>query len=111
YIKTAIQTKQLKPSAIIATHGHFDHIMAAMELRLVFEIPFYLHREDQFLVKRLRQTAQHYAGFDPGPPPPIDQFLVENTEFPFADTAFDLIHTPGHTPGSLSLHLPTISAV
>lgn len=82
-----------KPKMIVATHGHFDHIMAAYALQLAYNIPFYIHKEDIFLLSRMQSSAKHYLGLrevDP-PPKPADTF-----DFPF-------LHTPGHTPGSICL--------
>jgi hydroxyacylglutathione hydrolase len=38
---------RLKPSAIYATHCHFDHVMAVEDLKQAFNIPFYIHRADE----------------------------------------------------------------
>lgn len=89
-----------KPKMIVATHGHFDHVMAGYALQKAFDIPFYLHRDDFFLLARMQSSARHYLGIDADPPPvPTDIDTI-----PF-------IHTPGHTPGSICLPVDDILIV
>jgi len=83
---------QTKPKMIVVTHGHFDHIMAAYALQLAYNIPFYIHEKDIFLLSRMQSAAKHFLGLKHVDPPPKPSPLT----IPF-------IHTPGHTPGSISL--------
>lgn len=46
-ISENILRQNLKPVGIVATHGHFDHVMAANELQMAFNIPFYIHSKDE----------------------------------------------------------------
>lgn len=86
----------VKPKLIVATHGHFDHLMAAEELRLNFNIPLLIHKRDEFLIKKT--TSQTPL------PPKIWQYIKEEEKIEFGQEKFEVIHTPGHTPGSLSLY-------
>lgn len=104
YIIENINKEDLTPRAIIATHGHFDHTMAVLPLKLSFNIPFYMHKEDGFLLKRIEKTAKHFVDFDPGPPPKVDIFLTDKATISIGKIRFSIIHTPGHTPGSVCLH-------
>lgn len=110
-ISEFILTNQLTPRMIIATHGHFDHIMATLELKLAFNIPFYIHKDDLFLVNRMQETAIHYLGFDPGPNPTPDMFLKEDSEIKVGTSVYKIIKTGGHTPGSISLINKTAKVV
>ncbi len=81
------------PKMIVATHGHFDHIMAAYALQLAYSIPFYIHPDDIFLLATMQSSAKHFLGLRDVDPPPKPT-PIENLPF---------IHTPGHTPGSICL--------
>lgn len=104
YISQYLNDLKLKPEQIVATHGHFDHLMAVQELRLSYSIPFLMTEEDSFLLKEMRSSAKHFGDFDPGPPPPIDMKLPFSGEVEMAGAKFEVIPTPGHTPGSVSLY-------
>ncbi len=78
---------------IVATHGHFDHVMAAFALQRAYNIPFYIHQDDIFLLKTMRSSAVHFLGLRDVDPPP--------TPSPIEHVSF--IHTPGHTPGSICM--------
>jgi hydroxyacylglutathione hydrolase len=104
YIQRLIQDEGFQPQQIIATHGHFDHLMAAYELQHAYNLPFIIHPKDKFLVKRMSQTAHHFLGIIPGPPPRIDSYLKPNQKINLAGLSFQIIPTPGHTPGSVSLY-------
>jgi hydroxyacylglutathione hydrolase len=93
---------QLAPKAILATHGHFDHILAAEELSLNFQIPIYMNEKDAFLAKRANETAKHFLGtsdnFNPSKILPVK----EGDKLDFGDILFSVINIPGHTPGSVA---------
>ena len=106
FIARRILDLDLKPRIVLATHGHFDHILAATELQLNFDIPFFLHERDLFLLKRLRSTAKHFLGYDAYPEgiqgPTVDRFFKEGEVIKFGRESLKVIETPGHTPGGTS---------
>lgn len=85
------------PEFIILTHGHFDHIMAAFAIQKTYNIPVYLHANDIFLVKRMRESAKHFLGITTDPPP--ETTPITRSEY----GGLTILHTPGHTPGSICL--------
>lgn len=104
YIMNKIQEEGMKPQRIIATHGHFDHIMAAYELQLAYNIPFSIHKSDSFLVERMNQTAVYFIKEEVGPPPKIDSYLKNNSMINFASHQLEVIGAPGHTPGGVCFY-------
>jgi glyoxylase-like metal-dependent hydrolase (beta-lactamase superfamily II) len=104
YIARVIADLNKKPSKIIATHGHFDHVLAVTELKLAYDIPFLIHKEDEFLLKRLQSTAKHFLGVKTDPAPIVDKHLKKNDEIKVGKYILKVIETPGHTPGGISLY-------
>lgn len=90
---------QLK--GILLTHGHFDHLLALLELELNYPAPVYLHPKDQFLLDRAQSTASHFLGRSVDPVPPETSPLFDGQAFPLGSVELRVLHTPGHTPGSV----------
>lgn len=95
HISDVLTKLQVSPKMIVATHGHFDHIMGAYALQLMYDIPFYIHPDDMFLLKNMQSSAKHFLNMRAVDPPPIP------TDIHGGNISF--IHTPGHTPGSICL--------
>jgi hydroxyacylglutathione hydrolase len=107
YIIGKITERQLTPIAILATHGHFDHLMGALEVKLAFGIPFFIHKQDEFLLKQMQSSAEHFLGIRPDPPANPDGYLEETQTIQLGQHNLSIIHTPGHTPGSVCFFNPT----
>ena len=103
FISQKILDLKLKPKLILATHGHFDHILAVTELKLAFNIPFLMHKDDLFLLKRVKRTAEYFLGYPVDLPPAVDQYLTKREVVTFGEEKLKVIETPGHTPGGVSL--------
>lgn len=106
FLLEEISRQNLELLGLLATHGHFDHVMAAGEIQLSVKIPLYVGKEDIFLIRRLRQTARHFLGYEPFviQPTIIEPLSAEKVEIgPFT---LEVIRTPGHTPGSASFYMP-----
>jgi len=98
-IKTLIKKEGLKPKCIINTHGHIDHIGANHELNL----PVYIHEKDaNFLTNPLLSLAAFYGKLKSSPK--ASRILKDNDEIEISDISLRVIHTPGHTPGGISLY-------
>jgi len=103
YIINRIKDLELNPKAIIATHGHFDHILAVNELKLAYNIPFFLHEKDEKFLKWTRKSTMVFTRNDPGPAPKVDKYIKEKN-LKINSFEFEIILTPGHTPGSISFY-------
>ncbi|MBI5127537.1 MBL fold metallo-hydrolase [Candidatus Roizmanbacteria bacterium] len=99
FILEELQRRNLKLIGILATHGHFDHIMAIGEIQLSFSIPLIINKKDQFLIDRLSETAEHFLGFKQSivKPKNIESTISRQLVNTYG---LQIIETPGHTPGS-----------
>jgi hydroxyacylglutathione hydrolase len=93
----------LTPTAIVATHGHFDHILAANELQLAFNIPFIIHKKDIKILNYMNKSATHWLKQEMIEQPPTD-ITEMGKEITFGNTTLSVIETPGHTPGGVCLY-------
>ncbi len=91
---------RLKLLGIFATHGHFDHILGVGEIQLSFSVPLHIFREDEFLVKRVKETARYFLQMDPQMVKPQKRQWLKQGEFSLDPFSFKILHTPGHTPGA-----------
>lgn len=101
-IKDYIVKNSLEPLFIINTHGHFDHIGAVRYLQEYFNIPFYIHNDDDYLIKSSVGTS--LFGFIRIEMPKEISFIKDNDVIKFEDEEFLVIHTPGHTKGSVCFY-------
>ena len=90
-------------TAIVLTHGHNDHIGAAVDLREATGAPVWFHPADRMLWDMVHGEAH------PGTGP--DRALAEGIEFPVAGVTLRALHTPGHSPGSTCLYAPELGTV
>ena len=98
-IKELIERESLIPKCIINTHGHIDHIGANSELNL----PVYIHEKDaNFLINPLLSLAAFYGKLKGSPR--ASRILKDSDEIEISDIKLRVIHTPGHTPGGISLY-------
>ena len=93
---------QLKLSRILATHAHFDHLLAARTLQEATGAAFYLHAADRHLLAAMRPTCLSWLGYDPGDPPAVDGDLTPGETVQVGDLALQVRHTPGHSPGGVT---------
>ncbi|MGQ7867968.1 MBL fold metallo-hydrolase [Sunxiuqinia sp. sy24] len=100
-----IQEKQLKPVKLVNTHCHFDHILGVNYCRAKYNIPFYAHEEDAFLVEAITEHGDRF-GVPVEPVDSADHSLTEGEPILFGNSSLEVIHVPGHAPGHVVLHQP-----
>lgn len=99
-----LQQHQLKAKYILHTHAHFDHLGATQGVYDKTHSEVCLHREDMFLYENVAMQCALF-GFAAKPVPAITHFLNQGDVISFGEYKIDVLHTPGHTPGSMSFHL------
>jgi glyoxylase-like metal-dependent hydrolase (beta-lactamase superfamily II) len=102
-IQAALERHGLTLARILATHGHFDHLLACRELQGRTGAAFYLHPADRPLVAAMRRTCMAWLGFDPGELPAIAGDVTPGETIGVGEMALEVRHTPGHSPGSVTL--------
>lgn len=95
----------LKPKHLVATHAHIDHVGGLEKLARASGAAVLMHEADLPLYQSLAVQAA-WLGMRPPKTIEIDQFLREGDDLRWGDRALQVLHTPGHSPGSLSLYLP-----
>lgn len=95
--------KQLHLNTVVATHGHFDHLLGSLEVVTAWNVPFALHKDDLFLVKKARKSAEFHLGRSVDPIPMPTHFLEDGERVSLGNEALTVVHTPGHTPGSICI--------
>jgi hydroxyacylglutathione hydrolase len=85
---------------ILNTHGHIDHIIGNHWAKNEFNVPILMHKEDMTLIKNAMKQGEMFGVSFPQPPDP-DKYIGETDIIKFSGTEFKIIHTPGHSPGSV----------
>ncbi|MFC4182682.1 MBL fold metallo-hydrolase [Saccharococcus thermophilus] len=105
-----IEKQQLTPLAILLTHAHFDHIGGIHEVRAKWDLPIYLHQQEkEWLTDPTLNGSAYFGG----------QVIVRHEPTCIAGEqtlqigafTFDLLETPGHSPGSISYYCKEVEAV
>lgn len=99
-IKSSLRKKGLKLKFIINTHGHGDHILG----NGYFDVPVYIHRLEKDYLTDSDKNLSGMFGFLIKTPKEIE-LLEEGSRIKLDDLEFEVIHTPGHTPGGISIKL------
>lgn len=103
---SAILTRHgLTAKMIVITHAHIDHIGGAAKLRALTGAPVYMHQSDSTLSDLLHVQAG-WLGIETPENPGIDTPAREGDVLQAGAIEAIVLHTPGHTPGSISLYLP-----
>jgi hydroxyacylglutathione hydrolase len=104
-IRQAVAKSNVQVEKIILTHGHIDHAGGAAELRDALGVPIEgPHEADRFLLDGLEETGRAYG--IPARPVTPDRWLAEGDTVSIGALTLDVLHCPGHSPGSVVLVSP-----
>lgn len=104
-IEEYIAGKGLRPVMLVNTHGHIDHIIAVNRFKSIYGIPFAIdERESGVLASAPASAAMFGLPVEDDIVPSVDMDLSKESEIRFGDTVLQVLHTPGHTPGGVSLY-------
>ena len=97
-----VSSRKLEPVILINTHGHVDHVGANKDIKEKYDIPLCIHSSDSKMLGNILATTMGlFLGAKKSPEP--DKFIDEGDTIPIGNSHLKVIHTPGHSPGSVSL--------
>ncbi len=99
-----LQGNGLTVKYLLHTHAHFDHILGSRELKEKTGAKICLHEGDDWLYENLGMQCGLF-GFQSDEPLPVDMHLNDEEELKIGNIKAKVIHTPGHTPGSLCFEM------
>ena len=104
-VLAVVRKHKLQVKQIVITHAHIDHVGGAMKLRAATGAPILLNQNDYELLKMLDVQAT-WIGMAPPDKVEIDQNVGQADTVKAGSVVADVIHTPGHTEGSVCLYFP-----
>jgi len=99
-IERYLKDEKINPDFLLNTHGHYDHIGAVGQIVSNHKIPFYIHKSEEFLITDIEKNLSSF--FEKNGLILKTYNLIDDKNFSFFDKyGIRIIHTPGHTPGSI----------
>lgn len=102
-ILNAVRDLELKITMIVVTHGHADHTAAVGEVKKAFNVPFAVHADEVSGLHEVSKYIPTLFGTKMAPLPAPDKLLNEGDIIKVGEFSFKVLHTPGHSPGGISL--------
>ncbi|MGH9437493.1 MAG: MBL fold metallo-hydrolase [Terriglobia bacterium] len=104
-VREVLSRRRLKVKYIVATHAHIDHVGGIKKLQQATGAAVLMHDADLPLYQNLATQAE-WLGVAAPDPATVDQFLKEGDVLSAGSLQLEVLVTPGHSPGSVSLYLP-----
>ena len=102
-IQSFVSEKELKLKRLLLTHAHLDHVLGNRFIFDTYKLLPEVHKEDLFFIDKMKVSADMYGvNFEQSPNP--EKFIAEGDEIQLDQYSFQCIHTPGHSPGSISFY-------
>ena len=97
-----IRQQQLTPRHLLCTHGHFDHCMGNGYIFRAFGLKPRAHQDDSFLMEEMERQTSDILGIPIHlDVPPVGNYLTDSDNITFGSHTWQILHTPGHTPGGI----------
>lgn len=100
-----LQDEKLTLKQIVVTHAHIDHVGGAMKLKAATGAPILMNQKDEALLKML-DTQAAWIGMKPPGSVEVDQAVGSGSVLQIGNISSSVMHTPGHTEGSICLYFP-----
>lgn len=101
-LKKILEKEKIKITKIVNTHGHLDHVLGNKFSKELFNVDLIGHKDDEFMIKNSVAQGKMY-GVEVEESPAFDGYLNEGDILEAAGAKLRIIHTPGHSPGSICL--------
>lgn len=101
-----LRQEKLTLKQIVITHAHIDHVGGAMKLKAATGAPILMNQNDHALLKMLDMQAA-WIGMRPPGDVQVDEAIGQGRVLKIGELTSNVIHTPGHTEGSICLYFPT----
>jgi hydroxyacylglutathione hydrolase len=98
----AVAQRKLSIVNILLTHAHLDHVTGVARAKREFNVPVWLHKDDNPLYEHVVEQGQMF-GLRVEPQPPVDRFYEGEGPLRFGRYGVRVLHTPGHCPGGVCL--------
>jgi hydroxyacylglutathione hydrolase len=100
-IQAHVAEGERRVHAVINTHAHYDHLGAVVPAIELYGAPFHLHPADEDLLRRANFYRTLFLGEESIQIPSVDRPLADGARLRFGSLEVGVVHTPGHTPGSV----------
>ena len=102
-ILDVVRENHFKVTYVICTHAHFDHVAAVSEIKKETGAKLLIHADDLPIYRNTKEQAIAW-GFDADDQPEPDGFVSEGDSLMVGGLRFEVLHTPGHSPGGICLY-------